>query len=150
MGVESAGEGGHPFEGSAPPIGIPAGASSLKRGNPSEGSDVEVVFLERGDPLPDPGWDLLRAPPGEIDEDERLRGRDHEHVVALAVGGELVRMLVRPILATRQNTSISSSKTAGAKYSTTFARITNSSPSRRWSSSSPRRYSTRARSKYGM
>ena len=55
--------------------------------------------------------------------------------------------LVRPMRETRANTSISSSNTAGAKYSTSLARITKSPPSRRRRSPSIRRYSTRARSK---
>ena len=56
-----------------------------------------------------------------------------------------------PIRSTRTNTSSRSSNRAGAWYSTRFARITNSRPAGdvcsrpRW-----RRYSTRARSKYGM
>jgi hypothetical protein len=51
---------------------------------------------------------------------------------------------------TRMWISSSSSKRAGAKYSTSFARITNSPPASWRRSPSERRYSTRARSKYGL
>src|SRR5262249_10880324 len=81
---------GHPFEGSRPQTRMDTRASSLEWGNPFE-SGAEVGALEIGDALAYPARDLARATLGEVDEDERLRRGDHDVVVGLAIGGELVR-----------------------------------------------------------
>src|SRR3954447_18867540 len=57
----------------------------------SIGSGADIYALELRDRAPVPGGHLGGTPLLEIDVDERLVRRHHEHVVGLPIGGELER-----------------------------------------------------------
>src|SRR3954454_25289451 len=77
-----------------------------------------ILALQLENPLPVVVRHLALRALGEVDVHERLVRGDHQHVVPLAVRSELEGDAGLTDAHTRTNTSISSSKTAGAKYST--------------------------------